>query len=69
LGIISVGFEVKLGIISVGFEVKNELWPSGISDAQSALGQAFSEYFGFLANLYSTNCSTVTLTYHLGLVQ
>jgi hypothetical protein len=31
-----------------------------------ALGQVFSEYF---ANLHSTNCSTITLTYHLGLVQ
>jgi hypothetical protein len=29
-----------------------------------ALGQVFFEYFG-----YSTNCSTITLTYHLGLVQ
>jgi hypothetical protein len=28
-----------------------------------ALGQVFS------ANLHSTNCSTITLTYHLGLVQ
>jgi hypothetical protein len=27
------------------------------------LEQVFSEYFGF------TNCSTITLTYHLGLVQ
>jgi hypothetical protein len=34
-----------------------------------ALGQVFSEYFGSLANLHSTNCSTITLTYHLGLVQ
>jgi hypothetical protein len=34
-----------------------------------ALGQAFSEYFGSPANLHSTNCSTITLTYHLGLVQ
>jgi hypothetical protein len=34
-----------------------------------ALGQVFSEYFGFLANLPSTNCSTIALTYHLGLVQ
>jgi hypothetical protein len=33
------------------------------------LGQVFSEYFGFPANLYSINCSTITLTYHLGLVQ
>jgi hypothetical protein len=34
-----------------------------------ALGQVFSEYFGFPANLYSPNCSTITLTYHLGLAQ
>jgi hypothetical protein len=34
-----------------------------------ALGQVFSKYFGFPANVYSTNCSTSTLTYHLGLVQ
>jgi hypothetical protein len=33
------------------------------------LGQVFSEYFGSPANLHSTNCSTITLTYHLGLVQ
>jgi hypothetical protein len=46
--------------------------------------QVFFGYFGFpcqssfhqllhnhphLANLHSTNCSTITLTYHLGLVQ
>jgi hypothetical protein len=34
-----------------------------------ALGQVFSEYFGFPANLHSTNCSTITLIYHLGFVQ
>jgi hypothetical protein len=34
-----------------------------------ALGQVFSEYFGFPANLHSTNFSTITLTYHPGLVQ
>jgi hypothetical protein len=34
-----------------------------------ALGQVFSEYFGFPAILHSTNCSTITLAYHLGLVQ
>jgi hypothetical protein len=33
------------------------------------LGQVFSEYFGFLANLHSTNISTITTTFHLGLVQ
>jgi hypothetical protein len=31
-----------------------------------ALGQVFSEYFGFIANLHF---STITITYHLGLVQ
>jgi hypothetical protein len=34
-----------------------------------ALGQVFSEYLVSPANLHSTNCSTITLTYHLGLVQ
>jgi hypothetical protein len=33
------------------------------------LGQIFSEYFGFPANLHSTNCSTITIIDHLGLVQ
>jgi hypothetical protein len=35
-----------------------------------ALGQIFSEYFGFPpANLHSTNFSTITITYQPGLVQ
>jgi hypothetical protein len=34
-----------------------------------ALGQVFSEYFGFPCDLHFTNCSTITLTYNLGLVQ
>jgi hypothetical protein len=35
-----------------------------------ALGQVFSEDFGFPANLHSTNFfSIITITYHLGLVQ
>jgi hypothetical protein len=34
-----------------------------------ALGQVFFEYFGFPANLYSTNFFTITITYHPGLVQ
>jgi hypothetical protein len=34
-----------------------------------ALGQVFSEYFGFSANPHSTNCSTITVVYRLGLVQ
>jgi hypothetical protein len=34
-----------------------------------ALGQVFSEYFSFSpANLHSTNFSTITITYHPGLV-
>jgi hypothetical protein len=33
------------------------------------LGQVFSKYLGSLANLHSTNFSTVTITYHPGLVQ
>jgi hypothetical protein len=32
-------------------------------------GQVFSEYFGSPANLHSTNFSTVTIIYDLGLVQ
>jgi hypothetical protein len=34
-----------------------------------AQGQVFSEYFGSPANLHSTNCSTITIIYHLALVQ
>jgi hypothetical protein len=34
-----------------------------------ALGQVFSEYFGFPANLHSTNFFTINITYHPGLVQ
>jgi hypothetical protein len=34
-----------------------------------ALGQVFFEYFGFPANLHSTNFSTITNTYRPGLVQ
>jgi hypothetical protein len=34
-----------------------------------ALGQVFSEYFGSPANLPFTNFSTITITYHPGLVQ
>jgi hypothetical protein len=33
-----------------------------------ALGHV-SEYFGFPASLHSTNFSTITLTYHPGLVE
>jgi hypothetical protein len=33
------------------------------------LGQVFSEYFSSLADLHSTNCTTITIIYHLGLVQ
>jgi hypothetical protein len=33
------------------------------------LGQVFSEYSVSLANLHSTIFSTITLTYHPGLVQ
>jgi hypothetical protein len=36
---------------------------------KAALGQVFSEYFGFPANLYSTNFYTITITYHPGLIQ
>jgi hypothetical protein len=34
-----------------------------------ALGQVFSEYFGSPANFHSTHFSTITITYHPGLVQ
>jgi hypothetical protein len=34
-----------------------------------ALGQVFSDYFGFPAHSHSTDCSTVIIIYHLGLVQ
>jgi hypothetical protein len=34
-----------------------------------ALGQVFSEYSVSLANLHFTNLSTITITYHPGLVQ
>jgi hypothetical protein len=34
-----------------------------------ALGQIFSEYSVSPANLHSTNFSTITITYHPGLVQ
>jgi hypothetical protein len=33
------------------------------------LVQVFSEYFGYPANLHSTSFSTITIIYHLGLVQ
>jgi hypothetical protein len=34
-----------------------------------APGQVSSEYFGFPCQIHSTNCSTITLMYHLGVVQ
>jgi hypothetical protein len=35
-----------------------------------ALGQVFSEYFGFPCHLHSTSCSKkIILIYHLGFVQ
>jgi hypothetical protein len=34
-----------------------------------APGQVFSEYFGFLANLHSTDCFAIMIDYRLGLVQ
>jgi hypothetical protein len=34
-----------------------------------ALAQVLSGYFGSPAKLHSTNCSTITIIYHLGLVQ
>jgi hypothetical protein len=34
-----------------------------------ALGQVSSEYFGSLANSHPTNCSTINIICHVGLVQ
>jgi hypothetical protein len=34
-----------------------------------ALGRVFSEYFGSPTNVYSTNFSTITITYNSGLAQ
>jgi hypothetical protein len=34
-----------------------------------ALGQVFSEYFGFPCKFHPTNFSTITLTSHPGLVK
>jgi hypothetical protein len=34
-----------------------------------AMGQDFSESSVSSANLHFTNCSTITIIYHLGLVQ
>jgi hypothetical protein len=37
----------------------------GFVEDKVALGQVFSQYFGFpLHNLYSINFSTITITYH-----
>jgi hypothetical protein len=33
------------------------------------LRQVFSEYFGLLANFYSSDCSTLVIIYHPGLAQ
>jgi hypothetical protein len=45
--------------------VRSRVWSSGICG-----GQKFSPSTSVSpANLHSTNCSTITLTYHLGLVQ
>jgi hypothetical protein len=33
-----------------------------------ALGQLFSQYFGFPCQFFSTNFSIITTIYHLGLV-
>jgi hypothetical protein len=34
-----------------------------------ALGQVFSEYFGFSCQSSSTNCSVIIIIYHPGLVK
>jgi hypothetical protein len=33
-----------------------------------ALREVLSEYFGYPANVHSTDCSAITIIYHLGLV-
>jgi hypothetical protein len=40
----------------------------GFVVAEVAMGKLFTEYFDFPANLHSTNCSTITIIYHLELV-
>jgi hypothetical protein len=36
---------------------------------QSGTGAGFLRALRFLANLHSTSCSTITIIYHLGLIQ
>jgi hypothetical protein len=50
--------------------VRSRVWSSGICGGQSGAGAGFFPSTSVSpANLHSTNCSTITLTYHLGLVQ
>jgi hypothetical protein len=37
--------------------------------AKVSLGQVISEYFGFPSNSHSTDCSTIIIIYHPGMVQ
>jgi hypothetical protein len=41
----------------------------GFVGGEVALGQVFSEYFGFLCQFLFHQFSTITITYHPGLVQ
>jgi hypothetical protein len=47
--------------------VRARVWSCGICGGKVALGQVSSQYFGFPCQSSSTNCSTITLIYHLRL--
>jgi hypothetical protein len=50
--------------------VRAQVWSCGICGGQSGAGAGFLRVILVSpANLHSTNCSTVTLIYHLGFVQ
>jgi hypothetical protein len=59
----------------VGFPLRRPGFKPGSSHVEfvvdkEALGPAFSEYFGFPCQYFIiTSSSTITITYHLGLVQ
>jgi hypothetical protein len=54
---------------TVAARVQTRVYHVGFVVDKVALEQVFSEYLVYLANLYSTNFSTITITYHPGLVQ
>jgi hypothetical protein len=45
------------------------VWQVGFVVDKVALGQVFSEYFGFPCQSSFHHCSTITIIYRLGLVQ